>query len=312
MNVYVSQCLQAVVSILAMFVAAVLVRLVHVSMTAIATKLKLTNATAYETMLDSWVTTGINAAEKAASNKLKAGQTMPSDAKLDMAIGFVTSQITAHKLPEQAADAIEAMVDAKLKVKNGVVAVPVVAHVDDAAKTPPKVAAVLAPLLFIFALCGLSGCAGNPYIDAYQTITGARYAATTTAQALGQYDHVHQLALASDAKAQCKARIPAPANVSAPVDAPALVACQQDLGKQLLADWDAKYKKFRTALDGVRTGLDLAEAGVGIAEKAKAGKVGLHDVLDPMKRAIKDLAATLKDAGVPPMYSAALLAMGGV
>jgi hypothetical protein len=187
-----------------------------------------------------------------------------------------------------------------------------VAKVDESAKTPPKADTVIAPLLCIFLASSVLGCAGtNPYQDAYRVVTGARYAATVTAQGLTQYDAMHQQALANDARAQCKARQPV-ADVSAPVDSAALIACQQTLGKQLLMDWDAKHKKIQLARDGVRTALDVAEMAVSVAEKAKSGAVTLHTVTDPLGKVIKDLATVLTEAGVPPIYAAALTALGGI
>ena len=154
----------------------------------------------------------------------------------------------------------------------------------------------------VLALC-LGACAHDPYVAAYQTVTGARLATTAAVVGVGQYDHAHQMALADQAKATCHAQPQA--------DAAALISCQQTEGGKLLDAWDATYKKIKTGRDALATTFDATEVGIAAAQAAQTGNLALTPLLVPVKQALRDLAKTLTDAGVPPGYAAALLVIAG-
>jgi hypothetical protein len=149
----------------------------------------------------------------------------------------------------------------------------------------------------------LAGCAHDPYVAAYQTVTGARLATTAAVVGVGQYDHPHQMALADQAKATCHAQPQA--------DAAGLISCQQAEGGKLLDQWDATYKKIKIGRDALATTFDTAEIGIAAAQAAQAGNLALIPLLVPVKQALRDLATTLNDAGVPPGYAAALISIAG-
>ena len=162
-----------------------------------------------------------------------------------------------------------------------------------------------AALLLIGLGLGLAcaGCATDKYIAAYQTVTAERLATTESVVGLEQYDQPHQMALSEAAKTTCHAQPQA--------DAAALIACQQATGGKALDAWDGVYKKIKLARDSIRTLFDTAEVGIASAQAAQAGTVSLTAIMLPVKQALRDLAATLNDAGVPPGYAAALLTIAG-
>ena len=82
-------------------------------------------------------------------------------------------------------------------------------------------------------------------------------------------------------------------------------------GGKAIDAWDATYKKIKLGRDSLRTLFDTAEVSIAAAQAAQTGTVALTAILTPVKQALRDLAATLTDAGVPAGYSAALLSIAG-